>query len=107
MIEDRVEVTGAPFASIAVKIGAPVEQKFGEHGCDVELGAGDRREKTRIFGEGSLQALLLALRFAADRIEDLVYRAGGEVDGVVWKDLARLRLTPEEREELNTRTQTD
>ena len=53
-------------------VGTPVKQPTVEYGCAVLLPA-DSQPKM-IFGEDSLQALSLAMRFSADRIHDLILK---------------------------------
>lgn len=96
MIDDVFEVTGAPFASIAIRIGPP-EPCDGPHGCLYELVAGTYAEgPRRIYGEGPLQALLLTLSFVATRIEGALRASGGRIDNDPrWEQLRQLGLRTE------------
>ena len=53
-------------------VSQPVQQPTGEYGCDTFLP--DTDQPRTIYGEDSLQSLLLALKFMADRINDLLSR---------------------------------
>ncbi len=53
-----------------IGISKPLQQKTGEYECCVILP--DSLEPRIILGEDSLQALSLAMRFAADRIDDMI-----------------------------------
>lgn len=51
-------------------VSQPIQQPTGEYGCDTFLP--DAEQPRTIYGEDSLQSLLLALKFMADRINDLL-----------------------------------
>lgn len=53
-----------------ISIGRPSQQKTGEYACPVYLP--DLQQPTIIYGEDSLQALSLAMQFAAQHINDLL-----------------------------------
>ena len=53
-------------------VSSPIQQPTGEYGCDTFLP--DNDQPRMIYGEDSLQSLLLALKFIADRINDLLSR---------------------------------
>jgi hypothetical protein len=53
-----------------IGISSPIKQKTGEYGCDVVLP--DSADSRTIYGEDSLQSLSLAMRFSADRINDMI-----------------------------------
>lgn len=55
---------------IKIGVGSPSQEKTGEYGCEVTLP--DDSKSRRIFGEDSLQAILLALNLLEQRIDDLV-----------------------------------
>jgi hypothetical protein len=56
-----------------IGVSTPVQQKTGEYGCQVCLP--DAIEPRTIYGEDSLQALSLAMRFMADRIDDMIAKS--------------------------------
>ena len=55
-----------------ISLSKPSQQETGEYGCMLKLP--DQNDPITIYGEDSLQALSLAMRFASDRIEDMISR---------------------------------
>lgn len=53
-----------------IGVSIPLQQKTGEYGCRLDLP--DAEEPRTIYGVDSLQSLSLAMRFAADRVDDLI-----------------------------------
>jgi hypothetical protein len=67
--------------TVIARVGTPYQPDGNEHRCPVEIVGFDDRYPD-IAGENSLQALCLAVRLLATRIEDLLKEGGRLVDPV-------------------------
>ena len=68
--ESRVVKPSGEECVYTIGVSLPVQQKTGEYSCCVSLP--DSTEPQMLYGVDSLQSLSLAMRFAADRIDELV-----------------------------------
>lgn len=66
-------------ASGRIAVGQPYTLDGGEAECPIEIG-GLHERLHPIIGDGTLQALLLGVRFAGSRLNDFVSRGGRVVD---------------------------
>ena len=68
--QSRVVKPSGEEGPYTIGVSRPIQQQTGEYGCQVCLP--DSIEPRTIYGEDSLQSLSLAMRFAADRIDDMI-----------------------------------